>query len=100
MCTSILILRRIKIELDRVNDPRLKHGGLCLGSTAIRRIWKDAPLWSHRSTHQGVSTKRPCSSSLAERAAFSELCSAHQPGQHGAYNGNSDTQKRGLCGDG
>src|SRR6266851_3739048 len=83
-----------------VNDPRLKHGGLCLSSTAIRHTGKDVPLWSHRSTHQGVSTRRPCSSSLAGRAAFSVQCSAHQPGQHEGYTGNSDTQKRVLCGDG
>src|SRR5258708_14151825 len=57
-------------ELYRVRDPRLKHGGLCLDSTAIRHSVAAAPLWLHRPTHQAAPTRHPCSPSLAGRAAF------------------------------
>ncbi len=75
-----------------VNDPTAKAEGLCLCSTAIRRIWRDAPLWLQRTTHRGVLTRRPCSSSLAGRAAFSAQYYAHRSNRHGEYNGNSDTR--------
>src|SRR5438876_8826967 len=53
-----------------VNDPTAKAEGLCLSSTATLHIFADVQLWLHRSTHQGVLTRRPYSSSLAGQAAF------------------------------
>ena len=61
----------VKHCIRKVNDPRLKHGGLCLSSTATRNIFADVPLWLHRLTHQGQLTTAPCSSSPAGRATFS-----------------------------
>src|SRR5258708_28549423 len=60
----------------KVSYPRLKHGGLCLGSTAIHCSVDAAMLWLHRPTHPslatlGVVTKRPSLPSLAEQGAFS-----------------------------
>ncbi len=48
-----------------VSYPRLKHGGLCLNSTATQHTWQGVLLWLPRSTHQGVLTKHPFLSSLA-----------------------------------
>src|SRR6266571_707523 len=45
--------------------------GLCLSSTAILHTARGVQLWLQRSTHRGVLTRRPCSSSLAGRAALS-----------------------------
>jgi peptidase S24-like protein len=56
--------------IRKVNDPRLKRGGLCLSSTATRNIFADVPLWLHRLTHQGQSTSAPFLPSLAEQEAF------------------------------
>ncbi len=53
-----------------VNDSTAKAEGLCLSSTAPLHIFADVQLWLHRSTHQGVLTRRPYSSSLAGQAAF------------------------------
>ena len=51
--------------LDPVSYPRLKHGGLCLSSTAVPHIFADVRLWLRGLTHQGSLTKSPCSPSLA-----------------------------------
>ena len=60
------------INVFQVSDRVPWNGtGLCLGSTAIRRSVAAAPLWPSRSTHQGILTRCPCSSSLAGRATFS-----------------------------
>jgi ribosomal-protein-serine acetyltransferase len=53
-----------------VNDPTAKAEDLRLSSTATLHIFADVQLWLHRSTHRGVLTRRPYSSSLAGQAAF------------------------------
>src|SRR6266516_6188295 len=77
-------------EMTASVTPCLKTRGLCLSSTAILHTFAGVQLWLHRMTHQGVLTRRPCSSSLAERAAFCEQRSAHQPNRHGVCNGTFD----------
>lgn len=49
----------------QVSNPRLKHGGLGLCSTATQSTGEGALLWLRRTTHQGTLTRYPFSSSLA-----------------------------------
>src|SRR5260370_34403153 len=51
--------------LSCVRYPRLKHGGLCLSSTAVQHTWKGVLLWLRHSTHQGQLTTAPYASSPA-----------------------------------
>ncbi len=59
-----------KAAHDGIGTSQLPHvsatRGLCLCSTAILHTVAGVQLWLHRMTHQGVLTRRPCSSSLAE----------------------------------
>src|SRR6266566_1716614 len=73
-----------------VSYPSPKGRGLCLGSTATLHSEPAMQLWLHRSTHRGVLTRRPCSSSLAGGAAFARSHCEHPLNQHGGYSGNSD----------
>jgi predicted DNA-binding transcriptional regulator YafY len=64
------ITLRLQFELEEaacgylVSDPMPKGGGLPLNSTATRHTFASAPLWLHRSRHQGQPTTAPCSSNL------------------------------------
>src|SRR6266849_1300922 len=91
------LVANLGVWMQNVNDPRLKHGGLCPGSTATRHSAAAVPLWLHRPTHEGVSTTHPCWSSLAGPAAFSRQYCAHRSNQHGGCNGNSDRRTASPC---